>query len=182
MSSDSKPDYLNLVSHVETLLGEMGRHYFSDPRKEVRALNEFMMLGKSAEDILILVKKLVLIRKECRENPKFKTDVFWMNATENIAGALSYWQKIESVYEAMFPNSNVSVVNQTKNEKETQEKSLASFMQFCKSIPESTRMEIEKAEIKEIDHKKLQVKGSDKAWQYAELYFRSTDWILERIL
>jgi hypothetical protein len=182
VSSDSKPDYLNLVSHVETLLGEMGRRYFSDPRKEVRALNEFMMLGKSAEEILILVKKLVLIRKEHRENPKFKSDVFWMNATENIAGALSYWQKIESVYEALFPNNNIAVTIQKKNKDEIEEKNLATFFQFCKSIPESTRIEIERAEISEVENKKLSVKGSDKAWQYVGLYFRSTEWILERVI
>lgn len=193
--SSEKPDYLDLVSHVETLLRSMGRKYFSDPRKEVRALNEFMMLGKSAEDILDLIQKLVLIRREYRENSLLRSDTFWMNATENIAGALSYWQKIETVFEDMFLNSDKTIAQVAprvgketnpswQGDKKSEVKNLPTFFNFCNSLPASVKKEIQEAAIVEIhsDPKRIKVTGSDKAWQYVELYFRSTDWVLERIV
>lgn len=181
--TDSKVDYLNLVSHVETLLYQLGRKYFNDPRKEVRALNEFMMLGKTALDVLVLIEKLVLIRKEIRENPKFKSDLFWINATENISGALSYWQKIETMFESLFPEklnliSKVSNNNQPIQDKIPSEKrNLLTFQEFCKTLPRSTQDEIKMVQVA-VDESTGRVDfsgASDKAWQYIELYFRGSD-------
>ncbi|EMO64200.1 hypothetical protein LEP1GSC133_0804 [Leptospira borgpetersenii serovar Pomona str. 200901868] len=103
------------------------RSYFRSIQKETIALNQFMNNGIPASKVLDLLEKLIAIRK----HPKFGKESFWISATENVAGAYAYMQKIETVYSAIWPEAE-----KMKEEQDLRDPKLGwkGFLEFSKQL------------------------------------------------
>lgn len=76
-----------------------GVQYIADQRKEMNALNAFMMDGHTPEYVCELIGMMIRIKR----HPEYAKDKFWIGAGINIAGAYSYQVQIRTVYSSLYP-------------------------------------------------------------------------------
>lgn len=112
--------------------------YIRDTKKEIHAINSFMMEGEKPETIMMLVDKLIAIK----QNPKYTSDKFWVGCAINIYCLMAYRVQIETVYLSLFPQ-------EIKNEPEQKEvpmeikKDWTSFLKWSeKNLTISTRTKL----------------------------------------
>lgn len=131
----SEVTYSNLLSVVESFLKSRERSYITKPGAEERALNQFMLANIPAIKVIELIEKLIDIRR----HPKLKLESFWISATENVSGAYSYMQKIETVHASIWPEAQ-----KRKEEQNLKDPKLGwkGFLEFSKQMPGSIRDEI----------------------------------------
>lgn len=146
------------------------RSYFKSTQKETIALNQFMTNGIPASKVLDLLDKLISIRK----HPKFGKESFWMAATENISGAYAYMHKIETVYAAIWPETE-----KRKEEQNLKDPKLGwkGFLEFSKQLNQNLQIEIKNlAIIEKTESKTIQIpKCSEKAELFIFKFFHESN-------
>ncbi|EMN91318.1 hypothetical protein [Leptospira weilii] len=171
--SASEVTYSNLLSRVESLLSERQKTYIQKPGMESKALNQFMLANIPAKKVLELIEKIIDIRR----HPKMKLDPFWIGATENVSGAYSYMQKIDTVHSALWPEAE-----KKKEESNRKSPSLGwiGFLALAEGAGDSSRREIRDMIIKEsIEDKTISVPAcSDSVKLLLKSFFEPAGWIL----
>ncbi|WP_017851990.1 hypothetical protein ACO1KB_19085 [Leptospira interrogans serovar Szwajizak] len=174
--SSTEVTYSNLLSQVESFLKARQRPYITKPGMENRALNQFMLANIPAQKVLDLIEKLIDIRR----HPKLKTEPYWMSATENVSGAYSYMQKIESVHFAIWPEAE-----KRKEEKNLKDPKLGwkAFLEFSKQLNRDLFEEIKNLPIKEIpETKAIQIPTcTEKAEMFITKFFSESGWKIIKV-
>lgn len=91
--------FMDLVPSLKALLKKEGFQYFGNVRKDALALNNFMLDGLTPNEVIILAKKLIAIKR----HPDYKANPFWVSATLTVAGLYSYQVQINNIYEVIAP-------------------------------------------------------------------------------
>lgn len=121
-------NFNDLRDNVKTLLSMQGVPYIADQRKELNALNAFMMDGHTPEYVCELLGMLIKIKK----HPDYAKDKFWIGAGINIAGAHSYQVQIRTVYSNLFPEmEKVKIEPASPNEKPDPKTVWKAFLDWC---------------------------------------------------
>ncbi|MGJ4785681.1 hypothetical protein ACQV5J_16325 [Leptospira interrogans] len=146
------------------------RSYFKSTQKETIALNQFMNNGIPASKVLDLLEKLIAIRK----HPKFGKESFWISATENISGAYAYMHKIETVYSAVWPDTEKRKEDQNLKDPKLGWKG---FLEFTKQLSRDLQSEIKNLPISEnTESKTIQIpECSEKARLFIFKFFHESN-------
>ncbi|WP_016759377.1 hypothetical protein [Leptospira weilii] len=173
--SSSEVTYSNLLSRVESFLKERQRPYITKPGMETRALGQFMLANIPAKKVLELIEKLIDIRR----HPKLKLEPIWISATENVSGAYSYMQIIETVHFALWPEA----------EKKKEESNLKSpsrgwkgFLEFSKQLQRDLCQEIHELDVIEnLESHSIQIPPcSEKANMFIGKFFHESGWTITK--